>query len=74
MEKKKKTTLAKPKASGRVKAKKPVSSPPPNLEELLTEIRARANEIYLARGNGHGDELSDWLQAEKEIKKKYNLI
>ncbi len=73
MEKKKRTTLAKPKASSRAKAKKPASSPPPNLEELLNEIRARANEIYLARGNGQGDELSDWLQAEREIKQKYNL-
>ncbi len=74
MEKKKKTTLARPKTSGKVKAKKPASPPPPNLEELMAEIRARANEIYLARGNGHGDALSDWLQAEKEIKQKYNLI
>ena len=33
------------------------------------KIRMRAEEIYKARVNngGHGDELSDWLQAEKEV-------
>jgi hypothetical protein len=30
------------------------------------EVRFRAYEIYLRR-NGHGDELSDWLQAEQEL-------
>lgn len=44
---------------------------PKKLEE---EIRKRAHEIFLARGEAEGDALSDWLQAEKEIKKKYNLI
>ena len=29
-------------------------------------VRVRAYEIYLRR-NGHGDELSDWLQAEREL-------
>jgi len=33
-------------------------------------IRRRAQEIYHSRiSNGnHGDEVSDWLQAEKELK------
>jgi Protein of unknown function (DUF2934) len=32
-------------------------------------IRERAYEIYLSRnGNGEGDELSDWLTAERELK------
>lgn len=30
------------------------------------QVRFRAYEIYLRR-NGHGDELSDWLQAEEEL-------
>lgn len=30
-------------------------------------IRRRAFEIYLARTDGSGDELSDWLQAEQEL-------
>jgi hypothetical protein len=30
-------------------------------------IRARAFEIFVARGGHAGDELSDWLAAEREI-------
>jgi hypothetical protein len=42
-------------------------------EKLAEEIRKRAHEIFLKRGDKKGDALSDWLRAEKEIKKKYNL-
>ena len=31
------------------------------------EIRNRAYEIYLQRGEQSGDELEDWLQAEPEL-------
>lgn len=31
------------------------------------EIELRAYEIYLKRGGEHGDELDDWLAAEKEL-------
>ena len=31
------------------------------------EIRNRAYEIYLQRGEQPGDELGDWLQAEREL-------
>ena len=33
------------------------------------EIRNRAYEIYLQRGEQPGDELSDWLRAEGELTK-----
>ena len=33
------------------------------------EIRNRAYEIYLQRGGQPGDELSDWLRAERELTK-----
>lgn len=51
------------------------SSQPPKLEDFLAEIQKRAYDIYLERTkNGlPGDEMSDWLQAEKEIKSKYNI-
>jgi hypothetical protein len=42
-------------------------------KELEEEIRKRAQEIFLERGDEPGDALSDWLKAEKEIKKKYKL-
>jgi hypothetical protein len=47
----------------------------PTLEQLQEEIRAKAHEIYLQRiSSGEpGDDLSDWLRAEAEIKRKYNL-
>jgi hypothetical protein len=34
---------------------------------LREEIEARAHQIYLARGAEPGNELDDWLQAEREI-------
>ena len=33
------------------------------------EIRSRANEIYLERDGQPGDELDDWLRAERELQK-----
>ena len=41
-------------------------------EKLNEEIQKRAYEIFLARDE-EGDALSDWLQAEQEIKEKYEL-
>ncbi|URA09997.1 DUF2934 domain-containing protein [Thermospira aquatica] len=47
----------------------------PTLQELQHEIEKRAYEISIERRSRglHGDELSDWLQAETEIKEKYGL-
>ncbi len=42
-------------------------------EQLVLEIRERANQIFLERGDNPGSELDDWLQAEKEIKSKYKM-
>lgn len=36
------------------------------------EIRRRAYEIYVERGEQRGRDLDDWLQAERELQKKYN--
>jgi hypothetical protein len=36
------------------------------------EIRQRAFEIHIERGGIHGCDLEDWLQAERELKEKYN--
>lgn len=39
--------------------------------ELTTEqIRNRAYEIYISRGDAPGDELQDWLAAERELLSK----
>ena len=31
------------------------------------DVRRRAHEIYLKRGTNPGDEVGDWLQAEREL-------
>lgn len=33
-------------------------------------VRQRAHEIFLARNGGPGDSVSDWLQAEQELRGK----
>jgi len=44
-----------------------------HVQEALTsaptveEIRARAYEIYIERGQRSGEDLENWLQAEKEL-------
>jgi Protein of unknown function (DUF2934) len=37
---------------------------------LEKEIRRRAYEIYLERGEQPGSELDDWFQAEREVEGK----
>lgn len=36
------------------------------------EIHHRAYEIHIERGGIHGYDLDDWLQAERELQKKYD--
>ena len=36
----------------------------------LEEIRIRAYEIYLERGGQYGNDLDDWMQAEREFESK----
>ncbi len=45
----------------------------PSGEKLQQEIRQLAEELYKKRGNGKGDAMSDWLEAEKQVRKKYSL-
>jgi hypothetical protein len=42
--------------------------------DLTDKVRRRAYEIYIQRGYHHGNDLGDWLQAEKEVKKQYSLV
>jgi hypothetical protein len=37
---------------------------------LDEEIRFRAYEIFLERGEQEGNDLDDWLQAEREIERR----
>lgn len=43
---------------------KPVEAPGPSEDE----IRRRAYEIYIERGGRAGQDVGDWLQAERELR------
>ena len=40
-------------------------------EPAREEIELRAYQIYVERGGGHGQDVDDWLQAERELVEKY---
>jgi hypothetical protein len=54
------------KASGAAGRKASAEAASPSSEE----IARRAYEIFLARGGEPGHETEDWLQAEKELRKR----
>jgi hypothetical protein len=41
-----------------------------NRTSLVSEINRRAYEIYLERGGQHGSDVSDWIDAERELSHK----
>lgn len=40
-------------------------------EPPVEEIRQRAYELFVFRGDQPGDALDDWLEAERELRAKY---
>ena len=46
------------------------SSAPQSTEPSEEDIRRRAYARYLQRGGGHGMDFEDWLEAERELKKR----
>lgn len=40
--------------------------------ELYKMIEKKAYEIYEKRGHTHGNDMKDWMQAEKEVRKIYS--
>jgi hypothetical protein len=44
-----------------------VKKPPAEKLPLEEQIRRRAYELYVERGNQSGSEADDWLQAEEEV-------
>jgi len=59
-------TLSNPSSSKKVSSSQ-------NLDQLRPQIEKRAKEIFLKRqaSKTPGNEISDWLAAEKEVKSKY---
>ena len=37
--------------------------------KVLESIRKHAYELYCKRGYTHGNDVTDWLEAEKQVKK-----
>jgi hypothetical protein len=44
----------------------------PDSEMNIETIRLRAYELFLARGATHGNDLGDWLNAERELRDARN--
>ena len=42
-------------------------------ESISDKIRKRAQEIFEKRGSTSGDALTDWLEAEKQIKAELKI-
>ena len=42
----------------------------PQNESTTEQIRQRAYDIYVSRAGAAGDEVQDWLQAERELRSK----
>ena len=63
---------SKPKASGSVEAEQPSQEVVGEERSVINsereqEIRSRAYELYVERGEEPGHDLEDWLQAEREL-------
>lgn len=48
------------------------TAPSPDAPQAITapteeEVAQRAYEIFLERGSDHGNDIEDWLQAEREL-------
>jgi len=39
-------------------------------EKVYEAIRKRAYELFCKRGRTHGNDMRDWIEAEKQIKKE----
>ncbi len=50
-----------------IRSKKVVPSGNPDLVAIEEQVRARAYELFEARGREGGHELEDWLRAEEEV-------
>ena len=61
-------TMKKTRQKGAKTAQASPTSRPSSGSPTPEEIQQRAHQIYLARGAADGQDLDDWLQAERELK------
>jgi hypothetical protein len=57
-----KKTVKKPKAERKITA-----------DEFIARVRMKAYEIYEKRGYSHGQDLDDWLEAERIVKEELGI-
>ena len=58
---------------GRKSKKETQTATRPSDEQISQEIQAEAYSRFMNRGGQDGNDLCDWLEAEEQIKKKYQL-
>lgn len=44
-----------------------------NQNELFSKIQQRAYQIYEKRGFTHGNDMKDWLEAERQVKRELSI-
>ena len=59
-----------PRAAAQPRAAKQQPDGPAAAEPTMDDIRRRAYERYQERGGNHGGHFDDWLEAEKELRKR----
>lgn len=42
-------------------------------DELFNEITKLAYQFYIDRGYTHGNDMEDWLRAERIVRARYNI-
>lgn len=42
-------------------------------EKVYEAIRKRAFELYCKRGHAHGNDMRDWFEAEKQVKRELGI-
>ena len=42
-------------------------------DRIQSEIRERAYELYQSRGASDGDDMTDWLQAEEDVRRRHSI-
>jgi hypothetical protein len=64
-----------PESTSKNESSKKKETPSVDLQKFLKDVEKRAYEIYLDRQKSgkSGDEFSDWVQAENDIKKKFKI-
>jgi hypothetical protein len=53
--------------------KKPKTERKLTADEFIARVRMKAYEIYEKRGYSHGQNLDDWLEAERIVKKELGI-